>query len=89
MNRWLPALIAYSAIVVAMLINDAKADQCSDFARLVEALTRAEEHQRPGLSAAWKRMVNDKKKIEIITRAYAFVAAGGSEGSAWKQCTTY
>lgn len=89
MIRWLPALIAYSVIVVALLFQDAKATGCEDFAYLVEALNRAEKHQRPALSAAWTRAVNDRDKIEIITRAYAFVAAGGSEGQAWKQCESY
>lgn len=88
MNRLLPALITYGLIGLAFAF-DSRADECEDFAYLVEALNRAEQHQRPGISAAWKRMTGDRDKIELITKAYAFVAAGGSEGEAWKQCESY
>lgn len=86
--RFLPAVVTYGLIALAFSI-DSRADDCEDFARLVEALQRAEEHQRPALSAAWKRAVHDKNKVQLIAKAYAFVSDGGSEGQAWKQCKTY
>ena len=89
MTRWLPALITYAVIGLALCFHDAKAEECSDFAYLVEALNNAKPHQRPALVEVWRGLTDDNKKIQLITRAFSFVSSGGTEGQAWKQCKTY
>lgn len=88
MIRWLPALITYTVIGLALYCHKARADDCTDFAVLVEVLI--EQQDKESTRDAWMRQVRgDMQKTQLVTRAYQFVADGGSEGQAWQQCESY
>lgn len=77
-------------LLMLLFAAAASADDCQDWAKLVDGLVPLTQEERKDMTLRWAEMSRgDIVLLRKIYKAYHFASNGGTSDEAWRQCVSY